>query len=92
MSEATPGHDLRVYWQHLRQPLLGPDGAELLTFLERRFAERLTLVEEQTIGGGFQRLARLSSYAVGDSATDAAYREGQRSVVLFLKDLRDMVE
>jgi hypothetical protein len=80
--------DFVAFMQQLRRPLLGPDGAQLLDYLEVHFCERRDVLLEKTAAGAIQVVRRMSSFAADPYTT--AWREGQRSVVLFLKDLRDM--
>lgn len=84
-------HDeLRLHFQHLRRPLIGPEGQALLEYLEQRYCERRTVQTERLPDGtAYQMLTRLSSFVPGDPH-ETARNEGRREVVLFLKDLVDL--
>ena len=92
MAEMSPQDELRIFYQHLRRPLLTDDGRSLIEHLEHRFCERREIVSEQTPSGAVnQYLGRQSSFVPGDPYA-TAFNEGRREVVLYLKTLMEMSE
>ena len=87
MAELVPQDELRLSLQQMQRILLTEDGRALLEYLDQRFCERREQILEPDLG--LQMWRRQSSAIPGDPYT--TYRlEGNREVVLFLKDLQQM--